>query len=150
MPNARVYRNRRAGAVLLVFAAFVVILILSQALSGSQSAGLRAFGIVVAAAIAAYAIRAAGIEVRVAADGIYVRNTFSTRHLRWSEISDVKASRAFTPRGSGPAYNVVFVRPDGSTVRAQAIRKAEDNAAMVAADLAEIAREHAAVPGDQS
>lgn len=145
MSSGRVYRNRRAGAVLLVFAAFVVILILSQALSGSQSAGLRAFGIVVAAVIAAYAIRAASIEVRVTADGIRVRNTFSTRRLRWSEISQVKISPAFSPRGSESAWNVVFVRADGSSVRAQAIRKTQNHAASVAGELAEIAREHSAV-----
>lgn len=140
----RVYRNRRAGVLVLVFAAFVVILILGQALSGSQSAGLRGFGVVVAAVIAAYAIRAATIEVRATAEGIRVRNTFSTRRLRWSEISEVKVSRAFSPRGSGPAYNVVFVCSDGSTVRAQAIRKTQQHAASVASELAEITKEHSA------
>jgi hypothetical protein len=40
-------RNGRASAVILVFAALVVILVLTAELSGSQSAGLRAFGIVV-------------------------------------------------------------------------------------------------------
>lgn len=145
MPYVRVYRNRRAGAVVLVFAAFVDILILTEALSGSQSAGLRTFGIIVALVIAVYAIRAASIEVRVGDDGIRVRNTLSTTHLRWSEISEVRVSPALSPRGSAPAYNVVFVRIDGSTVRAQALRKAQKNAASVASELAEIAKEHSAV-----
>ena len=146
MPDVRLYRNRRAGAVVLVFAAIVDSLILSQALSGSQSSGLRAFGIVVAAVIAAYAFRAASIEVRVTSDGVRVRNTFSTRQLRWAQISEVKVSRAFSPRpGTRLAYNVVFVRSDGSTVRAQALRKTQANAASVVSELAEIAQEHSAV-----
>jgi hypothetical protein len=95
--------------------------------------------------IAVYAVRAAGVEVRVTADGIRVRNTFSTRRLPWSEISDVTVSPAFSPRGSGPAYNIVFVRTDGSTVRAQALRRTEHDARSVATDLAALARQHAAV-----
>jgi Bacterial PH domain len=138
-----VYRNVRAGAAILIFAGIVVVLILSSALSGSQSAGLRVFGIVVAGVVAAYAIRTAAVEVRVTADGVLLRNTFSTRRLRWDEISDVRVAPAFTPHALRSAYNVVFVRTDGSTVRAQAIRPGtEDRAASVASDLAGAAREH--------
>jgi hypothetical protein len=138
-----VYRNIRARAAILIFAGIVVVLIANSALSGSQSAGVRVFGIVVAAVIVAYAIRGAAVEVRVTPDGVLVRNTFSTRRLGWAEISDVRVAPAFTPRGSRTAYNVVFVRTDGSMVRARGIRcGTEDRAASVAADLAGVVREH--------
>jgi hypothetical protein len=139
----RVYENRPMSVLLLVFAAFALALLLSNALARSNPQGVRIFGVVLAALMAIYVVRAVRVQVRITPAGVRVRNILTTRELPWTPIVDVKPSPAYSahlPLIGGPAYNVTFFLADGRKVRAQALRRAQADATAIANDLAAIAR----------
>jgi hypothetical protein len=140
----RVYRNVSMAAILGVFAAVVLGLILKSAFTGHHStAGLRIFATALAVLLGTYVLRAMLVELRIGPEGVRIRNVFTTRRIPWSEITTVKPIEA---RGSGlsPGATVAFYLSDGRVLRPMALRRSLGDAIVIAKDLAHFAETHGA------
>jgi hypothetical protein len=114
----------------------VLGLLLAQSFRTSNPPALRILGLVLAAVLALYAVRAMLVEVRVTRDNVRVRNVFSTHTVLWSEIAAVEALSSRSSALS-PAYNVVLRLVDGRVIRSQALRRSSADARTIAAELAD-------------